>query len=205
MVFLSNEERPLSLDAEDRRFMVVWTPPPHPEGKSFYAGMSEDVIPPSSVQALYDYLLQLDLEDFSPHTKPPWTEAKQQLIDASLESHKRFVRDWLVGELPVDLRPALTADLYQAYLHWCREHGERYPKAENLFASWAKKKIHHSRKRYLQGQKPVQRAFYLPEGVAPAPGKSEQAWLAEEVTFFRQQLQQWKNEQKGDGRDDPGF
>ncbi|HEU4589361.1 MAG TPA: DUF5906 domain-containing protein [Steroidobacteraceae bacterium] len=195
LVFLSNEERPLNIDPEDRRFLVVWTPPAHPEGRPFYAGLGVDQMPDSTVQALYRYFLDLPLEDFGPHTKPPMTTAKRELIDASMSSERRFVRDWLAGELPVACRPCRTTDLYKAYLFWCREFGERFPRPENQFAARAKKEMRHGIKRYLDGASVKQGTFYLPGDGTPPPSKSESSWLGEHQDFFRKELEQWRNDQ----------
>lgn len=199
MVFLSNELRPLSLDPEDRRFLIVWTPPAHPDGYDFYKGLGEDSMQESAIRALYDYFLNVDIEDFSAHSKPPMTEAKRDLIDASLESHQRFVRDWLAGNTPLACRPCRTSWLFKGYLFWCRENGERFPKAENLFANRAKKEMPFGIKRYLAPETTdgvaKQATFYLPEGEPRPPEQSEAAWLGKEDSFFRKELEQWRNEQ----------
>lgn len=198
LVFLSNELTPLNIDPEDRRFLVVWTPHAHPDGGAFYRGLADDSMPDSAVEALYHYFLtKVDISDFGQHSKPPMTEAKRDLIDASMESHQRFVRDWKEGSLPVPCCPCKTTELYDAYLYWCRKNGERFPKAENKFAVRAKKELRHAIKRYevnlMGGTK--QATFYLPTDAAPPPDKREAAWLTERNTFFRNQLQQWKDEQ----------
>lgn len=193
MTFLSNELVPLYIDPEDRRFLVIWTPPPHPDGLPFYAGLGETSMSDRTVQALYHYFLTVDLTGFNAHTKPPMTQAKRDLIDASLESHQRFVRDWLADELPVRCRPCTSRDLYHAYLFWCREYGERFPKAENKFAVRAKKEMAFGSKRYMAGGSERQGICYVPHTYTPPPDKSAALWLGEEVTFFREDLKQWRN------------
>lgn len=195
LAFLSNELQPLNIDPEDRRFLVVWTPPAHPDGLAFYKGLGEDGMPESAVQALYHYLLHLPLEDFGPHTKPPMTQAKRDLIDASMESHQRFVRDWLAGDLEVQCRPCKSQDLYHAYLYWCRVFGERFPKPENKFAVRAKKEMPWAVKRYLTGQSTKQATFYLPPTATPPPEKSADVWLGAEAESFKKELTQWRNDQ----------
>ncbi|HVT36312.1 MAG TPA: DUF5906 domain-containing protein [Nevskiaceae bacterium] len=196
LVFLSNELQPLSIDPGDRRFLVIWTPPPHPDGYDYYRGLGADAMPESAVDALYHRLLQLDLEDFGPHTKPPMTAAKQDLIDASMESNQRFLRDWIAGALPVPYGPCKTQQLFHAYLYWCRENGERFPKPENKFAARAKKDVPAAVKWYLVGQSKKQGTFYLPRGINPPPQneKSEAAWLSDGMERFRREFEEWKNE-----------
>lgn len=197
LVFLSNELIPLNIDPGDRRFLVVWTPPAHPDGYAFYRGLGEDAMPDSTVQALYHYLLQVELDDFGPHTKPPMTEAKRDLIEASMESHQRFVRDWLAGVLPIAPRPCMTRQLYHAYLFWCREYGERFPKPENKFAARAKKEMTSAIKRYATGIGGAvkQATFYLPAGSGPPPGESDVAWLGRQTEDFGAELRQWRDDQ----------
>jgi hypothetical protein len=195
MVFLSNELQPLSLDEGDRRFLVIWTPPPHPDGFDFYRGLGEDTMPDSAVQALYHYLLtKVELADFSPHTKPPMTEAKQDLIEASLESQDRFVRDWLSGTLPITLRPCKSQHLYRAYLTWCRENGERFPKPENKFAARAKKVLRGGVRWYADhtaGTGRRQCRSYVPVGMEPGAEEKVEVWLGQHFEAFRDQLQGW--------------
>jgi putative DNA primase/helicase len=45
------------------------------------------------VAALHDYLLHLDLGDFSAAAKPPLTAAKTELIGLGLDSPMRFYDD----------------------------------------------------------------------------------------------------------------
>lgn len=195
MVFLSNELQPLSIDPGDRRFLVVWTPPPHADGFDFYKGLGEDEMPDTAIQALYHYLLtKVDLGDFNAHTKPPMTDAKQDLIDASLESHDRFVRDWLAGELRVSCMPCRSQHLYRAYLIWCREHGERFPKPENKFAARAKKGMKAQRKWYTDQATAMgrrQATFYLPPDHNPPPEAKAEDWYGQQAAAFLAQVKEW--------------
>ena len=202
LVFLSNELQPLNIDPEDRRFLVIWTPVAHPDGPAFYKGLGEpangqDGMPESAVQAIYRYMLDLDLGDFGPHTKPPMTQAKKDLIDASMESGQRFVRDWLAGDLEIPCRPCKTQDLYNAYLYWCRLKGERFPKPENKFAARAKKEMPWGVKRYASSVTGVtkQATFYLPPGATPPPDKKDDAWLGSEAEAFQKAYREWRDQQ----------
>lgn len=195
LVFLSNEAIPLSIDPGDRRFLVVWTPPPHPDGKQFYEGLSQKEMPDSTVRAIYHFLLSVDLGDFGPHTKPPMTKAKQELIDASLPSAPRFVRDWRTGELEVPHACCRTQQLYAAYQYWCRLNGEKFPWPENRFAAAAKKEIKSDKKRYLISHGEKQAMFYLPTLDTRTLERSEAAWLGDQVDFFEKALNTWRNGQ----------
>lgn len=130
LAFLSNEGMPLPIDNDDRRHLVVWTPPQRePE---FYDRVNAE-IDAGGVAALYRYLLDLDLEDFHPKKRPPTTQAKAELIQVSKTSEMRFVDEWTNRELPLPLSPCVALDLYSAYLSWCKFNGEKFPRASNQF------------------------------------------------------------------------
>lgn len=130
IVFCSNELQPLKISPGDRRYMVIRTPAVKPE--SFYAAVGEE-LRRGGAQAFYRYLLDLDLADFSPHTKPLVTQAKEDLIEIGLMASQLFWRDLHDGILGLPYQPALVTDVYRAYLIWCARNGERVPERINRF------------------------------------------------------------------------
>ena len=122
MALLSNEDATLPLDNDDRRHCVIWTPPP--VGLDFYAQVQEE-IHNGGVQAFYHHLKNLDLGDFKPWSRPPMTEAKQALIDASRSSEDEFFHDWVNGETPFPVCPCRGDDLFSAYIIDCQKKRER--------------------------------------------------------------------------------
>ena len=144
IVYLSNENQPLPLDNDDRRHLVVYTPPPLAEDyfDELYVELDN-----GGVAAFYQYLLDYDTAGFHPKKKPPMTEAKQALMQLASPSEIRFVNDWLTGDLELPICPCLAVDLYQAYIRWCRANGESRPRPSNQFhgvisrlPGWEKKK-----------------------------------------------------------------
>lgn len=132
IVFLSNEKQPLVLENDDRRYCVIWTPPPL--GREFYDELSAEIAN-GGVEALHWHLKhEVDLGDFKPWTPPPVTEAKRDLINMSRDSVDRFLIDWQHGDTDLPFCPCSSADLYRAYLGWCRTNGERMPRPENQFS-----------------------------------------------------------------------
>jgi putative DNA primase/helicase len=139
IVFLSNERQPMILENDDRRHLVIWTPPKPAE--EFFAQVNEE-IDNGGIAALHHYLLNLDLGDFKPWTKPPMTEAKQDLIDLGLSSEERFLREW--QQLQVEVRdgdivpfcPCLGSSLYRVYEDWCKRQGEFRPRPANHFINF---------------------------------------------------------------------
>lgn len=128
IVFLSNERQPLVLENDDRRHAVIWVPPKLDD--EFFA-LVNDEIDHGGVEALHDYLLNLDLGDFKPWTRPPMTGAKRELIDLGRSSEERFLQEWQRLELEtndgsiVPFCPCLGSHLFKLYEHWCDRHGER--------------------------------------------------------------------------------
>ena len=130
IAFLSNEDMPLPLDNDDRRHLVVYTPACLPEEHYVDALIERDN---GGIEAFYHFLMQVDLSGFSRHTRPPSTVSKQNLINLSLPSDKRFLKEWLEGETKYPVCPCLSMDLYKAYLFWCKENGETRPRPSNQF------------------------------------------------------------------------
>lgn len=128
--YLSNEGQPLPLENDDRRHLVVWTPPMLSE--AYYDGLWQE-IDNGGAAALYHYLLNLDLGDFHPKKRPPMTRAKQDLIDISRASEDRFLQDWQTGDLGLPFCPCGSDHLYAAYTRWCRSNGVRNPRESNHF------------------------------------------------------------------------
>ena len=137
IVFTSNEKMPIVLEDDDRRHCVIWTPPKMNE--AFYTEVNAE-IEQGGIEALHQYLLELDLGDFKPWTKPPMTKAKKDLITLSLGSDEVFLRDWQAGYIDGLLfSPIGTSTLYAEYLAWCKREGESYPRPAKHFLAAVEK------------------------------------------------------------------
>jgi putative DNA primase/helicase len=142
IVFLSNERMPLVLENDDRRHCVIWVPPKLSD--DFFAEVNAE-IEGGGIEALHHYLLNLDLKDFKPWTRPPMTGAKQDLIQQSLSSEDRFIADWMNLEIegpdgdPLPFCPCLGSHLYRAYEVWCNSAGERARRMQEVIGLVGKK------------------------------------------------------------------
>ena len=176
IVFLSNEHMPLVLENDDRRHVVIWVPPKLDDG---YFAMVNEEIENGGIAALHHYLLNLDLGDFKPWTKPPMTRAKMELIDRAASSEERFVRDWMALELEnaegdtLPLCPANGSTLYHVYERWCRAHGEIRPRPANQFIGyinklhgWSAGKVERTLANLAEGAKPKMRRMVVPSDEA---------------------------------------
>jgi len=130
LAFLSNEDMPLPIENDDRRHLVVYTPPCLNQEHYTEALEERDN---GGVEAFYHFLMHVDLTGFNRYTKPPVTAAKNNLIKLSLPSDKRFIQEWMEGETEWPCCPCLSMDLYDAYIKWCKKNGETRPRPSNQF------------------------------------------------------------------------
>lgn len=128
--YLSNENQPLPLDNDDRRHLVIYTPPALSE--KYYDEVFQE-LENGGAEAFYDYLLKLDISGFHPKKRPPMTEAKKKLIHLSKSSELRFVEEWQSGESSHPFCPCGSDHFYKFYLSWCKANGERNPLPNNRF------------------------------------------------------------------------
>jgi len=143
--FLSNDLLPFPIEPDDRRHLVIYTP--EKREREFYRAL-RDQLANGGREAFHHFLLNdVDCSDFD-HTAPPMTEAKQALMRLSSSSELRFLTDWANGDAGLPVVPARASDVYSAYVRWCKNNGERNPRAANVFhatvlhlgGGWEKKK-----------------------------------------------------------------
>lgn len=185
IVFLSNEAQPVVLDEDDRRHAVLWTP--GKLGTDFYQAVLDEIEAGGS-EALHDYLINLDLGDFHPGSLPPWTDAKAELIEISLDSTSRFFYALTEGEIPgVTPQPALSQDLYDLYRAWCHRTGARPAPQPRLLNQWKRRHgVEIARKRYMGPAGVLGPHGCVMLGKAQAPdGTSESTWLGDCFSAFR--------------------
>jgi putative DNA primase/helicase len=175
IVFLSNERQPLVLEKDDRRYTVIWTPDKLPKG--FYADVRAELAAGGRA-ALHYYLANLVLGDFSEHSEAPMTRSKADVIDISLDSVDRFLRDWQAGEISfahgmvnadytLPFCPCGSGDLYAAYLRYCKREGVSRPRESNQFSGYITKmpgwkKGLRDRREDRNGGRSVRQRFVIP-------------------------------------------
>jgi len=123
LVFLSNENTPVVLEQDDRRFTVVEFQ--EKQSKDYYTALAKE-IENGGVEGFLQYLLNYNLNGFNAHTPPYDTTARAELVDVSLDPQDKFFEMWEIGELPIPPTSAATPDLYEAFKVWCTESGERW-------------------------------------------------------------------------------
>jgi putative DNA primase/helicase len=194
LAFLSNESQPLPLDNDDRRHLVVYTPPDL--GGEFYDELWQE-LNNGGTEAFYHHLMHLDLEGFHTHSRPPMTAAKQALIDLSKPSDELFFDLWGAGETDYPLIPCTTEQAYRAYDRWCRANGERHPRALKFFANHVSRRKGWSINRHrvyrsedcLDGMTNAKTFLFPPDqllqqhGSPKPPDRTEAQWLT--ACWFR--------------------
>lgn len=129
-VFLSNESQPLLLDRGDRRYCGIRCD--EVQSFQYFEALGRE-IESGGAEAFYHYLLSYDLEGFSAHSKPFETDERAVLIESGSASSLRFWDEWREGELPLPYCSCRGQDLYEAYVSWCAEVGERNPMPKMRF------------------------------------------------------------------------
>jgi len=144
IAYLSNENQPLPLENDDRRHLVVYTPPMQED--RVYRDV-HDELNNGGLERFYHYLLhEVDTRDFRPNERPPMTKSKQALIDLSLPSEAAFIKQWQEGQLELSdsfgalpFCPCTGRQLYTAYKRWAGIVGVQRPRDETQFIGYVKR------------------------------------------------------------------
>jgi putative DNA primase/helicase len=190
-VFFSNRIDIAKLDKDDRRYCVIWTPPALSQTfmDEVYAEIKD-----GGREALHDHLLNLDLGDFKPYTKPPTTRAKRELIELGMDSIERFWRDWSEERIPVPFTACRSDDFYELYRYWAQRAGIPKAAPAHVLVAMVNKKagVSKRRARYYMGQKLVQSTFIIPDGAEPPEANAMRKWLSEQIEALQNALNDWR-------------
>jgi hypothetical protein len=199
VVFLSNEQQPLALEKDDRRYLVIYTPAARED--DLYRRVAVWLDGGGAAKFLH-YLLNLDLGDFDEHSKPLMTEAKESLIELGLKPAERFMNEWLHGLLPLAVNVCSAEQLYRVFRRWCDQTGERFPPPQAVFTKQCERHVLETVERNEEGARLDPRLRYkvvalkddqgtrkavrcwLPRGTGPLPGISEGEWAWSAVEAF---------------------
>ena len=133
--------------------------------------------------------------DFNEHTKPLYTDAKDDLIEKSLTPAERFYREWSRGFLPLPFITCGATQLYDAYKVWCDKSGESKYISQTLFTPtvlrYAGGDLEKRVVKYEYGESVKQRNVFL-QGVKPE-GKSLGDWVTDASSLFEKHLQSYRS------------
>lgn len=139
-VFLSNEHQPLPIEPDDRRLFVLWI------SKKLDEELKQKVLDEiygDGVEAFYGFLMNYKTADFSTHTEPPITSAKEAIIEFGRPSWDAFYQDWSKERLKVPYDTCGVEQLYASYVSWAKAGNERAPVSLRKFASFIKRRERH--------------------------------------------------------------
>lgn len=149
VILSSNEDWPVHLDPDDRRFFVLRVSEKHKEDHAYFKAIQEELLNGGYEALLYD-LLHEDLTNFNPRKLPSNSDSFSIKLRSSDSPH-RYLYDALreggfsIGStdennLPVWQGPIPKDTVYQDYVCWCQKSGEEVVSKE-LFGRVIKKLI----------------------------------------------------------------
>ena len=149
VILSSNEDWPVHLDPDDRRFFVLNVSDAHKEDHIFFKSIKTELDSGGYEALLYD-LLNEDLADFDPRRMPESFSSFKIKIRSSESAH-RYLYEVLdegglsIGndnsnKMPIWQVPIPKDIIYKDYINWCQRDGERYLSKE-LFGRVLKKVI----------------------------------------------------------------
>jgi putative DNA primase/helicase len=183
-VFFSNRIDIAKLDNGDRRYCVVWTP--LARSADFYRQVGAEIAA-GGVEALHEYLMNIDLTGFDVHAKPPHTAAKDELIELGMDSTERFFRDWIAGEISgVPAVPCKSDDLYDFYRAWATREGiSRAAQKQTLLTAVGKKEGVEKRKtRWRNGVDKQGMVVFPPGQWEDTGGRTTKDYLGSLISDF---------------------
>lgn len=197
-IFLSNDNKPLALERDDRRYLVIYCPPKLTNGLYERVWQSLNA---GALEAFYALLMKRDLSQFQPHTPPPMTTAKADLVELGLRPAERFARVWLAREIDLPMHPCSTNQLYKAFSAYCRMEGERHPTPQPYFTTAVGK--------YARGRLSTKKAspsphevgstitLWMPAGTGPLDGVRWYDYAKECLSAFERPLSRFCAGSKG--------
>lgn len=178
IILSSNEDWPVHLDPDDRRFLVIRVSEQHKEDHEYFKSIQEQLNNGGYEALLYD-LLHEDLTNFNPRKMPSSSDSFSIKI-RSAESTCRYLYDLLLqGTFPLSKtfdgtfsplckensvslwQGTIPKDsVYEDYTQWCKSNGENIQSKE-LFGRIIKKTI-TSVEDTRPGGKPRVRCYKFP-------------------------------------------
>ncbi len=141
VILSSNEDWPVHLDPDDRRFFVLHVSDKHQEDHAYFNAIKNDLENGGYEALLYD-LLHENIVDFNPRTLPSCSDSFSIKIRSAGSSY-RYLYDVLcqggfsIGSdenegLPVWGGTIPKSAIYEDYTNWCQNSGERASTKELL-------------------------------------------------------------------------
>ena len=146
VILSSNEQWPVHLDPDDRRFFVLKISDEHKENHQYFAAIEEQLKAGGYEALLFD-LLNERLEGFSPRVMPENVSAFDIKIRSACPSHKYVYEALIEGCFDIGVEsPGMVwqdlkvKDVFDDYCAWCKTNGEKNVNKE-LFSKELQKLI----------------------------------------------------------------
>ncbi len=125
-IMTTNHPDPVKFEEHDRRFMLI-----NPSTRLLsadWADIHEKLNRPSWLRAIAEYLLTIDLTNWKP-AKFPITEVKNDIMDLSASTEKKFLQQWVCNTE----EGLVGKDLYKVYKEYCIEQDLPYAQSSISF------------------------------------------------------------------------
>ena len=148
VIMSSNEDWPVSLDPDDRRFFVTKVSEDHKEDHGYFKKIKDD-LEDGGYEALLHDLLTEDLSDFNPRVFPISPKAFDIKLQSATSTHSYVYESLLEGNVFVGDGETKNKDwpmatpkteIYKNYITWCQSNGYK-SEAHNKFTMILKKLI----------------------------------------------------------------
>jgi hypothetical protein len=167
VILSSNEDWPVHLDADDRRFFVLRVSEAHKDDHAYFAAI-QDQLDNGGYEALLHDLLNEDLTNFNPRRFPNSNEAFWIKIRSADSTHKYIYQVLNEGCFDVgNTSPSgdwhteiSTETVFSDYCTWCTRNGEKHI-SKDLFSRNLRKVMPSITDR-RPGTKPRIRLFVFP-------------------------------------------
>ncbi len=117
MIFISNNRTPVKIELSDRRFVVSESSNRHIQDEQFFGKVMEEWNDDIAVKNFYNYLMNIDISDFSPSRDRVITEAYKDLQSVSIPTIARFLECKYYDYEEFD-NPISSTSFFTIYKKW---------------------------------------------------------------------------------------
>jgi hypothetical protein len=108
-IFLTNHDDAIALEDGDRRFWVHRCLLEKPLPPAYYESLYRWLLTEQGNEIVAGWLLDRDISRFNPHSAPPMTEAKEEMLEASVATPIRWIAEQLAENGAFHGRELVTA------------------------------------------------------------------------------------------------
>src|SRR6266542_2216972 len=148
----SNQDAPLKIDIGDSRVVCFDVSSRCRGNTAYFKRLGKVLDHPDAPGVVIRYLLSLDLSDFELQ-EIPVTKMKSDIMRDQLPNPIRFIIDYIVSQAEDSIVRTGRTLLYQKYLEWCEDNGEKLF-SNNIFGKkLSEKNIIECKQKRVGGEK----------------------------------------------------